>query len=111
MRRSVISYMMVVCLLFMSLEGAIDSAIAAQKSQTNGYSHHLDSSDHATNIADHSSGEQSDDHCEDCCHGHTSCPSALSNITAPGDIRVSVFYKQPQFQYLALAPPTPPPTA
>ncbi len=112
MLRSIFSRLMVVALLVMSMEGTIDSVFAAEKLHIDSFEHHLDSAEQHQANADHGgSGEQSNDHCENCCHGHTSCLSAVTIMVTDSDANAALSYKHPQFHYFALAPPTPPPNA
>ena len=113
MWRLVISRLMVVTLFMMSLEGAIDSAFAADNPVTgDAYSNKIDSgSGKHTADESQSSGEQNGDHCEHCCHGHTSCISAVVTIPPFNEMAAPLLPRDVQFQYFALAPPTPPPNA
>jgi len=104
MLRPFISYLFVFSLLFMGIEGAIDSA-AGEHPQGEGYAHILDSDNSPSPDL-----EGNDNHCQHCCHGH--CSSATSgNLTVMNfdmtNQRFPIY--EPHALNSAQAPPTPPP--
>lgn len=96
-----------ISVLFMSVDGAADSV-------TEGHAH----GDGAIHVADNLESnppidtEPDDDHCERCCHGHsTSISVTVAEVTAPF---VAVDQRTGRSGYVrnfAQAPPTPPPNA
>lgn len=110
--RSVLGQLLVLCLLFGSLEGAADVAI-------DGYPHGTDSG-HQTEFGhaldahegDLSDSELDGDHCEHCCHAHS------VSISAPTVSVMAEYFafnhkpgRSPHVRNFANAPPTPPPNA
>lgn len=111
MLRSLISKVMVVALLIMSVEGASDIAPARGDLHADEYAQHIGDDDPNSSPASENSGEATTDHCENCCHGHTSCPVAPATAVVQNAVSAPALAGQQKLQYLALAPPTPPPTA
>lgn len=104
----------ILALLSMSIDGAIDIAQFGHPHE-DPLSHQTGDSHHFDDVArDEQSGgdSSSSDHCEHCCHGHTSVLTA----GAPGPVGNSVVgrriaYAQSAVANFAQAPPTPPPNA
>lgn len=99
----------VLSMLFLSVEGALDRA-------ANGHAHQSDDASHLaqTDVADlDSSWDASDeDHCERCCHGHVPGGLAFNATTGiPPLVSDHQITNSPEVQSLAQAPPTPPPNA
>ena len=104
--RNFLCHFLLLSLLFLSIDGAIDMAEA-------GHAH----TDHASAHAEHE--EATDiapafdaDHCEHCCHGH------VAGITSPANSNnnaLLVSDHQPDraffIENFGQAPPNPPPTA
>ena len=104
MLRPFISYLFTFSLLFMGIEGAVDS-VGGEHPHGEEYAHVLDSDDSPS-----PDSEGNDNHCQHCCHGHTS--SISGHLTAMNcdvtDQRFSIY--EPHILNFAQAPPTPPPT-
>jgi len=111
MLRSLISQIMVVALLILSVEGASDIEPVNADLHPDEYAQHIGDGDPNSSPASKNSDEADMDHCENCCHGHTSCPVAPATAVAHIAVSAPALPGQQKFQYLALAPPTPPPTA
>lgn len=107
--RSFWSIAVMISVLFMSVDGAADTAI-------NGHAHgdgayHQDN-DHPAHPDQTSDTEGAGDHCERCCHGHTAgITSQVAAIKTPFVAGSHEPSRSPRVRNVAKAPPTPPPTA
>lgn len=103
MLRPVILYLFVFSLLFMGIEGAVDS-VDGEHPLGGKYAHILDSSDSLSPDVD-----DNDNRCQHCCHGH--CINISGHLTIMNcdmtDQRFSAY--DPHTLNFAQAPPTPPP--
>jgi len=102
--------LVMISVLFMSVDGAADVA-------TSGHPHggdpgHLIDEHSVVSPNANSESEIDIDHCEHCCHGHTSSITGRVTIVVPmliaSDQRVG---RTPHVYNIAQAPPTPPPNA
>jgi hypothetical protein len=101
-----------ISVLFVSLEGTTDVVMDGVL-HGDDVVHHSEFGysleDHDGSVTD---SELNDDHCQHCCHGHSSTiTSQVDSIVAPvlaGDRRVD---NQIDVRNFAQAPPTPPPNA
>ncbi len=104
MLRPFISYLFIFSLLFMGIEGAVDS-VGEEHPHGEEYAHVLDSDDSPPPDL-----EGNDSHCQHCCHGH--CSNISGHLTVMNydvtDQRFSIY--EPHILNFAQAPPTPPPT-
>ncbi len=120
MFRTSVSHLLILALLFISMEGAMDS-VAGVHPHGDEYGHHISrdagalttlieptasNSNTGSLIDDKSDGE----HCQHCCHGHA------SSISTQHDSNISDHPSRPPFHFfqaqllsLAQAPPTRPP--
>ena len=100
MLRPFISYLFILSLLFMGIEGAVDS-VGVEHPHGDEYAHVLDSDD--------SDLEGNSSHCQHGCHGHWSC--ILGRLTVMNDDATDQKFPiyEPHVLKLAQAPPTPPP--
>lgn len=106
--------LMILALLTMSIDGAIDIAQAGHPHE-DPLSHQLDDSQQTSDSAKSTQKNPdtpSNDHCEHCCHGHTSVVTAseLGAFNACGSSR-QIAYLHTSVANFAQAPPTPPPNA
>ena len=103
--RTLLTYLFVLCVLFMTTDSAADIAIEG---------HPHENTVHANEVLDSQTGTEhlDPDHCESCCHGHF---AGLIYRLVPNSIAISgsEYFPDPQdhAQNLNLAPPTPPPNA
>jgi len=104
--RSLICHLMLISLLFVSIEGAADMS-------KTGHAHSDHSSEQAElDALDKPVPDQDEDHCDRCCHGHTSgisCNLSGAPLSALDDTHRRGL--QPFIKNYAQAPPTPPPNA
>ena len=101
--QSLICQLMMVSVLFMNAEGALDMA-------SDGHPHSDDRS-HQVDINSEPGTDQSGNHCEHCCHGHVAFIGIqLASMTL---LNASDHQGSDVSQALnhAQAPPTPPPNA
>jgi len=109
--RALICQVVILSVLFMSLEGATDVI-------TDGLPHGDETShqeEFGHGLQAHQ-GEQSDaeldgDHCEHCCHGHTASTHSISTTNPVLTGREHQATRSTYLPNLAQAPPTPPPNA
>ena len=103
MLRPFISYLFIFSLLFMGIEGPVDS-VDGEHPLGEKYAHILDSSDSLSPDVD-----DNDNRCQHCCHGH--CINISGHLTIMNcdmtDQRFSAY--DPHTLNFAQAPPTPPP--
>ena len=104
--------LLLLLVLVASVEGTIDRASSGHPHGEES-THQLavyDLHEHAQSI---DGDEQSNDvHCEHCCHGHTSgISSAISAKPLDPTGACTVISYDDRIKILAIAPPTPPPTA
>ena len=104
----------ILALLTMNIDGAIDIAQAGHPHE-DPLAHQLDDSQQTSESAKRTqtdSDTPSNDHCEHCCHGHTSVVTAsvLGTFSACGSGR-QIAYVPTSVANFAQAPPTPPPNA
>ncbi len=106
MQRYSILYLFIFSLLFMGIEGAIDSLGGGEHTHGDDHAHVLDNDESLSIDSDADSN-----HCSHCCHGHTG--SIEGNITIlKCDMSDQQFaFYQPHILNFAQAPPTPPPNA
>lgn len=110
--RTILQYLLLFLVLVASVEGTIDRASSGHP-HGNESTHELaefDLHDHPqTGDGDESNG---DAHCEHCCHGHT---SGIGTVVSANSLDPSGSCKETGYddriEILAIAPPTPPPTA
>ncbi len=102
-------HVIVLSMLFLSVEGAIDRAAS-------GHAHQNDNAAHLsqTDIADIDAPWEASDgeHCERCCHGHVPGGLGFRVVASVSPITtVHLTDYSPEVHSLAQAPPTPPPNA
>ena len=110
MVRTTLQSMLIILVLFASLEGTIDRASA-------GHPHGEELSHELAEFDPHEHAQAGDDeqstdvHCEHCCHGHSSGISAVIAEESLERLRARerTDYDD-RIEILAVAPPTPPPT-
>jgi hypothetical protein len=112
MIRTIFQSLLLFLVLVASVEGTIDRASA-------GHPHGADETHELADLDahDHAQTGDSDDqttesHCEHCCHGHTSGISTTISANTLDQTRscAGIVYDD-RIKLLAIAPPTPPPTA
>lgn len=98
--------------LFVTIEEAADVVVDGMPhgdpmSHVQEYGHSLDA--HGGDLSD---SELDGDHCDHCCHGHSSsiAHSGLAPLSVPADEKVEIPYSD-RLSDLLLTPPTPPPDA
>jgi len=110
--RSFICNFVIFSVLFVSLESAADVVMDGfphgdDASHQQEFGHHLDAHEDGS-----PSSDLDGDHCNHCCHGHSSSIAGYVSITVPifnaDGQRVR---PAPHVRNLAQAPPTPPPNA
>ena len=108
--RFFLSNLALLSFLFVSIEGAADVVVDGIPhgdpiSHEQEYGHALDA--HGGEISD---SELDGDHCDHCCHGHSSGIAHSNFVSALGGSgqRVLVLHNEPLPDFL-LTPPTPPP--
>lgn len=110
--RSLIGQIVIVSLLFVSLEGTTDVVTDGvphgdEVSHQSEFGHSLEK--HDGSVPD---SELDGDHCEHCCHGHSSTiTSQLASNIAPEVSGDRLADHRNHLQNFAQAPPTPPPNA
>jgi hypothetical protein len=102
MLRPFISYVFIFSLLFMGIEGAVDSA-GGEHPHGDDYSHVLDSVDSLSLDSDY------DGHCSHCCHGHAGSIAGHGPALNCDMAHQQFAFYQPHFLNFSQAPPTPPP--
>ena len=110
--RSFMCKLALLSFLFVSIEGAADVVVDGMPhgdptSHEQEYGHSLNAHD-----GDLSDSELDGDHCDHCCHGHSSsiAHSGLAPLSVPTDEQVEIPYSD-RLSDLLLTPPTPPPDA
>lgn len=94
--------LVIVSMLIMSMDGIADSVVQGHA--------HGESVAHMTDEVAASISSESEDHCEQCCHGHTAgitttaAPMTSPFVSANQTAACSIFVLN-----FAQAPPTPPP--
>ena len=95
---------MIIALLWMGVDGIADRMSEGHP--------HADELAHHIDAAPESTPDVTPDHCEHCCHGHTSSLTqsvvSASAVAAVGTVHLE---RPRHIQNLDTAPPTPPPTA
>ena len=110
--RTLIGHIVIFSVLFLSLEGATDVAIDGVPHGDEGahlseFGHPLE--EHDGSVPD---SQLDGDHCEHCCHGHSSTiVSQLASINAPLIASGHRAEKKDRVRNFTQAPPTPPPNA
>ena len=108
--RALICKLMMLSLLFVSLEGVADVVIDGiphgdESSHQAEFGHPLDN--HDGKVSD---TELDGEHCEHCCHGHSSVMTApVVSLQTPVLLRDLRVARSPFVHNFAQAPPTPPP--
>jgi len=100
MLRPLVSYLFIISILFLSVEGAVVPVADGHQ--------HGDTSAHLTD-SDHSTSTDSEDNCQHSCHNHTSCFSQQLIAISDNIISQQFSFYDLQVTNLAQAPPTPPP--
>ena len=107
-----VSQIVIVSLLFMSMEGATDIPLDSVPHRDDAA--HLSEFGHALDKHDGSvpDSELDGDHCEHCCHGHCSTiVSQVGSCIVPLSTDERRGANQSHLRNFAQAPPTPPPNA
>ncbi len=110
--RSFICYFVIFSVLFVGLESAADVVMDGyphgdDTSHQEEFGHQLDA--HEVGTPDR---ELDGDHCDHCCHGHsTSIAAQISSIAQPCVADEHFTGRSDHIRNLAQAPPTPPPNA
>lgn len=104
MMKAVLCHLLLISLLFVSIDGAADMAREGHA--------HAEHAEQQESSDDPSNPDIDSNHCDRCCHGHApGISSAVASSAVNNSATDHEHHHAPSIQNLGQAPPTPPPTA